>query len=29
MAEGGLSDRGGAGLTMLGAYGTMPMMINL
>lgn len=29
MAKGGLSYWGGDGLTMMGAYGTMPMMINL
>jgi hypothetical protein len=29
MAEGEMSYWGGDGLTMLGAYGTMPMMINL
>lgn len=29
MAEGEMSYWGGDGLTMMGAYGTMPMMINL
>jgi hypothetical protein len=29
MAEGRLSNWGSVGLTMLAAYGTMPMMVNL